>query len=115
MMRELFGPGTTGWANGQPVNASPVTYPSINSGFFSTVAYNVDGSGGTTNGPQQMSYFEHGSLRVLHPLASSFVLCDNWFCDMPGDTLLNRIFMHTAQTGGLLTTRWTSSPPSPDG
>jgi phospholipase C len=30
------------------------------------------------------------------------VLCDNWFCDMPGNTLLNRYFMHTAQTAGVL-------------
>jgi phospholipase C len=78
-----------------------VTYPSTNSGFVSTIAYNVNSI--TRNGPQAMSYYQHGSLRVLHRLASEFVLCDNWFCDMPADTLLNRFFMHTAQTDGILT------------
>jgi phospholipase C len=102
MMRELFGPTTTGWVNGQPLTAPAVTWPSTNSGFVSTPAYNVDGTGQTPNGPQAMSYYPYGSLQVLHPLASEFVLCDNWFCDMPGDTLLNRYFMHTAQTGGVL-------------
>jgi phospholipase C len=101
MMGELFGPGTTGWEAGQPINAPAVTYPSTNCGFVSTIAYNVNSS--TENGPQAMSYFQDGSLQVLHTLASEFVLCDNWFCDMPGDTLLNRFFMHTAQTDGNLT------------
>jgi phospholipase C len=103
MMQELFGPGTTGWQAGGPVDAPAVTYPPINSGFVSTPAYNVNGDGHTSNGPQAMSYFQHGALWVLHSLASEFVLCDNWFCDMPADTLLNRYFMHTAQTGGVLT------------
>jgi phospholipase C len=98
MMYELFGPGTTGWKGGQPLTPPAVTYPSTNSGFVSTIAYNVNA--GTKQGPQAMSYFQYGSLQVLHPLASEFVLCDNWFCDTPGDTLLNRFFMHTAQTPG---------------
>jgi phospholipase C len=54
-----------------------------------------------------MSYYQYGSLKVLHALASEFVLCDNWFCDMPGDTLLNRFFMHTAQTDGHLSDKYT--------
>jgi phospholipase C len=92
MMQELFGPGTTGWQAGHAVNAPAVTYPATNSGFVST--------NGTK--PQAMSYYQHGALQVLHPLASEFVLCDNWFCDVPGDTLLNRLFMHAAQTNNYL-------------
>lgn len=102
MMRELFGPTTTGWVDGQPLTAPPKTWPAVNSGFVSTIAYNVDPSGKTRNGAQNMSYYPYGSLKVLHRLASEFVLCDNWFCDMPGNTLLNRYFMHTAQTAGVL-------------
>lgn len=101
MMQELFGPGTTGCQDGLPINAPAKTYPSTNSGFVSTIAYNVNAN--TRNGPQSMSYYQHGSLRVLHRLASEFVLCDNWFCDIPATTLLNRFFMHTAQTDGILT------------
>ena len=98
MMQELFGPGTTGVQAGQPINAPAQTYPAINSGFYSTVAYNV--SPPVINGEQVMSYYEYGSLQVLHGIAADFVLCDNWFCDMPADTLLNRYFMHAAQTNG---------------
>src|SRR3954447_24743661 len=103
MMQELFGPGTTGWQAGQPVNARrppPEIYPSTNCGFIFVNGRSHDA----------MSYYRHGTLKVLHPLASEFVLCDNWFCDAPADTLLNRYFMHTAQTGGLLTdNQWGSS------
>ena len=104
MMQELFGPGTTGWKAHAPINA-PVTYPWRNSGFVSTIAYNVHPP--VISGPQAMSYYQYGSLKVLHALASEFVLCDNWFCDMPGDTLLNRFFMHTAQTDGHLSDKYT--------
>jgi phospholipase C len=102
MMQELFGPGTRGWMNG-PVDAPPRTYPSANGGFVSTPAWNVDPQGHTSNGAQSMFYFEYGSRWVLHTLASEFVLCDNWFCDIPADTLLNRYFMHAAQTDGTIT------------
>jgi phospholipase C len=92
MMTELFGPRTTGWQDGQPVNAPPVTHPHRNCGFVSTNGMSA----------QAMSYYRYGSLKVLHPLAEHFVLCDNWFCDVPGDTLLNRLYMHAATTNKYL-------------
>jgi phospholipase C len=98
MMFELFGPGTTGWKDGHPLTPPAKTWPSTNCGFVSTIAYNVNPT--TPGGVQAMSYFPYGALQVLHPMASEFVLCDNWFCDTPGHTLLNRFFMHTAQTPG---------------
>lgn len=97
MMPDLFGPGTTGYMAGAPIGAPATTYPSSNSGFLSTTAFNVPGY--PPNGPSVMSFFKYGSLQVLHPLADAFVLCDNWFCDMPGHTLPNRAFMHCATTG----------------
>ncbi len=71
----------------------PQTYPDTNSGFYTT--YN------TCQKQEQsvLSYFEHGSLEVLHNLAQEFVLCDNWHCDMPGHTEPNRAFIHCATTG----------------
>jgi len=92
MMQELFGRGTTGWQDRHPVNAPPVTYPHRNCGFVSTNGMS----------PQAMSYYRYGSLKVLHKLADHFVLCDNWFCDVPGDTLLNRLYMHAATTNKYL-------------
>jgi len=40
-------------------------------------------------------------LPVLHQLASEFVVCDHWFCSMPGPTWPNRFFVHAASSGGL--------------
>ena len=99
MMQDLFGPGTTGVINGQPQNNPPVTYPSANAGFLSTIAYNVDPP--TPNGVGAMTYFDWGSMEIFHTLAQSFVVCDAWFCDMPGHTGPNRAFMHCATTGNL--------------
>ena len=102
MMPELFGPGCAGWVAGAPISAPSPTWPASNAGFYSAAAYNVDPSGKTPNGPPSLAYYQHGSLQVLHSLAAQFVLCDNWFCDVPGDTLLNRFFMHAATADGEL-------------
>lgn len=101
MMPDLFGPGTTGYVAGKPVDAPATTYPPTNSGFLSTIAWNADPSGQTPNGPSVMTCFKFGSLNVLHRLASEFVVCDNWHCDMPGHTEPNRAFMHCATTGDI--------------
>jgi len=99
MMPDLFGPGCTGYVKGTPVNAPAVTYPATNSGFLSTIAYNVDND--PPNGPSVMYFFENDSLKVFHRLASEFVVCDNWHCDLPGHTKPNRCFMHCATTGSM--------------
>jgi len=100
MMPDLFGPGTTGYKNGQPIDSPPTTHPTTNCGFVSTIADNVTSSQypSPPNGPAVMHYFEYNSLKVFHKLAAEFVICDNWFCDMPGDTLPNRAFMHCANS-----------------
>jgi phospholipase C len=99
MMPDLFGPGCTGYVNGAPVNAPATTYPATNSGFLSTIANNVDGD--PPNGPSVLYFFEHGSLKVFHQLASEFVVCDNWHCDLPGHTKPNRCYMHCATSGNI--------------
>jgi phospholipase C len=99
MMPDLFGPGTTGWVDGHPINAPKKTYPPTNSGFISTML--VGNIPPSATGPSAMTYFEMGALKVLHTLADEFVVCDNWFCDMPGHTLPNRCFMHCATTGDI--------------
>jgi phospholipase C len=115
MMPDLFGPTftvtgtgpsdpggtyTAGYANGAPVgqvNPVPQTYPSTNSGFYST--YRDEGGQPVIQGQAALTYFEDGELQVLHTLAKNFVLCDNWHCDMPGHTEPNRCFIHTGRTG----------------
>jgi phospholipase C len=113
MMPDLFGPiftvsgnppdpanrgavYTSGYADGKVVGATstppPQTYPANNSGFVTTYNSCVQ------QGQSAMTYFEYGSLKVLHKLAGEFVLCDNWHCDMPGHTLPNRAFIHCGTT-----------------
>jgi phospholipase C len=98
MMPDLFGPGTTGFVDGKPIGAPTKTYPATNSGFLSSTVFAASGQ---PQGPSAMTYFAYQSLQVLHTLADNFVVCDNWFCDMPGHTLPNRCFMHCATTGNV--------------
>ena len=111
MMPDLFGPGTTGYTEGKPIHAPAFTYPETNSGFISSLYYPPTKASHSSlppvpelpypTGPSAMTYFSLGELPVLHSLAREFVVCDNWFCDMPGHTLPNRVFMHCAQTDNL--------------
>jgi phospholipase C len=105
MMPDRFGPifqrtthhFNSGYVNGQPTHTistpPPPTHPATNSGFLTTRVKDKE------QGPSALSYFEHGALSVLHELATQFVVCDNWFCDMPGHTMPNREFMHCGGTG----------------
>lgn len=100
MFTDLCGEGTTGIINGEPQNNPWPVYPSVNCGF---VQINNEQTGGG-NYPYQypiMSYFEWNSMKVFHQLASEFVVCDNWFCDMLGHTAPNRAFMHCATDGDM--------------
>jgi phospholipase C len=97
MLRDLYGPGTTGIVGGQPQNAPATTYPPTNSGFLSAPGNNT----GPSPIPGVMSYFAWNSMQVFHALAQNFVTCDAWHCDMPGHTAPNRAFMHCATTGDL--------------
>lgn len=111
MMPDLFGPVfkasgdvrdanatyQSGYADGKLIglaqDPAPTTYPENNAGFYQT--YNNC----ERQGQAALTYFEAGTLKVLHKLAKEFVLCDNWYCDMPGHTLPNRAFIHCATTG----------------
>lgn len=99
MLRDLFGPGTTGLIAGEPQNNPAVTYPSTNSGFLSTIQSFSPTQ--VPNGPGVMTYFDWGSMEIFHQLAQSFLVCDAWHCDMPGHTAPNRAFMHCATTGDM--------------
>ena len=47
-----------------------------------------------------MKYYGLGSLPVLHELAQSFVVCDQWFSSLPGPTWPNRYFVHSGTSLG---------------
>lgn len=116
MMPDLFGPVFTitgdpaiptnesavytsgyigGKVSGATATPTPQTYPATNAGFYTTYNNCIQ------QGQAAMTYFEYGSLQVLHKLANEFVLCDNWHCDMPGHTLPNRAFFHCGTTNAV--------------
>lgn len=45
--------------------------------------------------------FEEAQLPILHQLAREFVVCDQWFCAVPGPTFPNRMFLHASSSGGI--------------
>ena len=47
-----------------------------------------------------MECFTPTQLPVLSTLAREFVLCDHWFCSIPGPTMPNRLFIQAATSGG---------------
>ncbi|HEY4378845.1 MAG TPA: alkaline phosphatase family protein [Acidobacteriaceae bacterium] len=47
-----------------------------------------------------MKYYGLGSLPVLHLLARSFAVCDQWFSSLPGPTWPNRYFVHSGTSLG---------------
>ena len=85
------------------------TLPATNNGFvrawtFSLQCYlkTVNGSRPPTSAEiaRVMECFAPGQLPVLTTLAREFVLCDHWFCSVPGPTMPNRLFVHAASSGG---------------
>jgi phospholipase C len=47
-----------------------------------------------------MAFYPRGFLPTLHRLAESFVVCDRWFCSVPGPTWPNRFFVHSGTSLG---------------
>lgn len=39
-------------------------------------------------------------VAALQTLAKNFVVCNRWFASLPGPTVPNRLFVHTASSGG---------------
>src|SRR5262245_27103464 len=84
---QLCGQGAR-YDSGQP-------YPAINnSGFVADHARlypdNPDGA---------MKCFTPAQVPVITALAREFVVCDRWFCSMPGPTEPNRWFVHAGTAG----------------
>ena len=67
----------------------------------------VDGFGGTgVDLTAVMQTFTAGQLPALTSLAENFVLCDQWFSEVPGPTMPNRLYMHAATSAGWARNDW---------
>lgn len=53
-----------------------------------------------------MEAFAPGTLPALESLADAFCLCDHWFCEVPGPTMPNRMFIHMGSSGGYVHNVW---------
>jgi phospholipase C len=52
------------------------------------------------NVAEVMQSFSPGQLPAINHLAREFCLCDSWFCEVPGPTMPNRMFIHAATSEG---------------
>jgi len=55
---------------------------------------------------EAMQHFTPERLPSLNQLAREFVLCDNWFSEVPGPTQPNRLFTHCATSQGFAYNDW---------
>jgi phospholipase C len=59
-------------------------------------SHNVDAS----HIAEVMECFAPEQLPTINQLAKEFCLCDHWFCEVPGPTMPNRMFIHAATSEG---------------
>jgi len=50
-----------------------------------------------------MKCFNPKTLPILSTLAQEYGVCDRWFSSVPGPTIPNRLFTHSANSYGSLT------------
>ena len=79
------------------------TVPVKNNGFVR--AYKDDllrRSHNVTQGQiaEVMQSFSPAQLPAINQLANEFCLCDHWFCEVPGPTMPNRMYIHAATSEG---------------
>jgi phospholipase C len=53
-----------------------------------------------------MQTFVPGQLPALSALATNFVLCDQWYAEVPGPTMPNRLYVHAATSAGWARNDW---------
>jgi phospholipase C len=53
-----------------------------------------------------MQTFVPGQLPALSALAENFVLCDQWYCEVPGPTMPNRLYIHAGTSAGWARNDW---------
>jgi len=73
--------------------------------YRSTLA--TDGFGGpAADLAAVMQTFTAGQLPALTTLAENFVLCDQWYAEVPGPTMPNRLYIHAATSAGWARNDW---------
>ncbi|UQA58373.1 alkaline phosphatase family protein [Polyangium aurulentum] len=108
------GPGHSFKASNIQIAGSPngpdAEHPAANVGYIMSYV-NTMSSDHVTNPTdvqlgEAMQAFTPESLPAINTLARSFVLCDNWFSEVPGPTQPNRLYTHAATSVGLQYNDW---------
>lgn len=80
-----------------------VAHPALNNGFVRSYkdhllqgTHDVD----VSHIAEVMQSFAPEQLPAINQLANEFCLCDHWFCEVPGPTMPNRMFIHAATSEG---------------
>ncbi len=67
----------------------------------------IDGFGGAgVDLSAVMQTFTPGQLPALSALAENFVLCDQWYSEVPGPTMPNRLYIHAGTSAGWARNDW---------
>ncbi len=93
----------------QSWNASHISW---NDGAMDGFIRAADGGTGS------MGYWDGTDLPFYHGLASTFPVCDRWFCSMLGQTFPNRRFLQAATSVGIVSTdinEVLATPDAPNG
>jgi phospholipase C len=84
-------------------NGPSPQHPIKNNGFVRSYkdhllqgTHNVD----QNNLAEVMTSFAPNQLPAINTLAQNFCLCDHWFCEVPGPTMPNRMFIHASTSEG---------------
>lgn len=90
---------------------APAKAPGTNSGFVKSYreSLNEDHVSNPTSDQIRvvMEAFAPGTLPAIESLADAFCLCDRWFCEVPGPTMPNRMFIHMGSSAGYVHNVWT--------
>ena len=90
---------------------APANAPGTNIGFVKSYreSLNEDHVSNPTSDQIRvvMEAFAPGTLPAFEGLAGAFCLCDRWFCEVPGPTMPNRMFIHMGSSGGYVHNVWT--------
>jgi phospholipase C len=85
---------------GGKVAASKATMDGFVASFRTSLQHDLKREPTDSELQQVMNSFLPEQLPVLSTLAKAFVLCDQWFADVPGQTMPNRAFVHAATSQG---------------
>jgi phospholipase C len=107
-------PDATLQVYGTEVAPDPLPEPAPMSGFAQSYARGlmVDAHISRPTAQQvqvPMLAFTPDKLPVLATLAREFCTCDHWFCEIPGPTQPNRLFVHAGTAAGLAHNVWNES------